>query len=156
MKMEMRAWRKEMKPHWEAMTEACLEKTEVTDLEANPEEIDSSRSIRKSLGKSPRWKLSRALKDRRALPAAKEMNPGRWWVPEEADFIHAVVNCRLCELVLALQLFVVQLCKSSVNPVNTPNSVYSHNHVTIFFLVTSNQHKVVITTFNMHFMGTFL
>jgi hypothetical protein len=36
MKEEMRAWRKEMKARREAMMEACREKTEATDLEANP------------------------------------------------------------------------------------------------------------------------
>jgi hypothetical protein len=37
--------------------EVCLEKMEATDLETNPEEIESSQSITKSLRKRPRWKL---------------------------------------------------------------------------------------------------
>lgn len=40
-KEEMRAWRKEMKARWEAMMEVCLEIIEATEVEANPEEIDS-------------------------------------------------------------------------------------------------------------------
>jgi hypothetical protein len=39
---EMRPWRKDMKSCQEAMMEPCLEKMEATDLEANPEEIESA------------------------------------------------------------------------------------------------------------------
>jgi hypothetical protein len=48
------------------------------------------------------------------------------------DFVCAVVNCRLLELAIALQLLVITTCKCSINPVANPNSVYSYSvHVTI-------------------------
>jgi hypothetical protein len=40
--------------------------------------------------------------------------------------MRAVVNCRVCELAIALQLLVVTICKCSVNPITNPNPVYSH------------------------------
>jgi hypothetical protein len=79
------------------MTEACLEKTVVTDSEANPEEIDSESEYQEVSKEESLVETIRALKDRRAPPAAEEMEPGRSWIPEEADFIRAVVNCRLCD-----------------------------------------------------------
>jgi hypothetical protein len=42
----------------EAMMEACPEKTEDTDLDANPEEIKSVVENQEVLMKRPQWKLS--------------------------------------------------------------------------------------------------
>jgi hypothetical protein len=42
----------------ESMMESCLEKTEATHLEGNPEEIVLSQSLRKSVRKRRRWKVS--------------------------------------------------------------------------------------------------
>jgi hypothetical protein len=48
------------------------------------------------------------------------------------DFVRAAVKCRVCELALALYLFLVTFCKSSINTITNPNPVYNHsNHVTI-------------------------
>jgi hypothetical protein len=44
------------------------------------------------------------------------------------NFVRALVNCRVCELALVLLLSVVTFCKSSINPVSNPNTVYSHTH----------------------------
>jgi hypothetical protein len=44
------------------------------------------------------------------------------------DFVCAVVNCRVCELALALWLFVVTFCKSWINPITNLNPVYNHTH----------------------------
>jgi hypothetical protein len=43
--------------------------------------------------------------------------------------VPAVVNCRMCELAIALQLLVVTGCvyKCSINPVTNPDSVYCHS-----------------------------
>jgi hypothetical protein len=35
----------------------------------------------------------------------------------------------VCELALAIQLLVVTICKWSINPINSPNPVYSHTHI---------------------------
>jgi hypothetical protein len=49
------------------------------------------------------------------------------------DLVHAVVNCRVCELVIAPYLLVITICKCSINPIINPNPVYSHSIcVTIF------------------------
>jgi hypothetical protein len=44
------------------------------------------------------------------------------------DLVRAVVDCRVCELVTALQLLVVTICKCSVNPITIPNPIYSHTN----------------------------
>jgi hypothetical protein len=49
---------------------------------------------------------------------------------EDTDWkglVRAVVNCRVCELTIVLQLLVVTICKWSINPVTNPNPVYSHS-----------------------------
>jgi hypothetical protein len=40
----------------------------------------------------------------------------------------AVVNCGVCELVIALWLLVVMICKWSTSLITNPNSVYSHSY----------------------------
>jgi hypothetical protein len=47
------------------------------------------------------------------------------------DLVRYVVNCRECELAIALELLVYMICNCSVNPITDPNLVYSHSHVTI-------------------------
>jgi hypothetical protein len=47
---------------------------------------------------------------------------------DTADLLRAVVNCRVCELPIALYLPVVTICKCSINPITNPNPVYSHTH----------------------------
>jgi hypothetical protein len=42
------------------------------------------------------------------------------------DFVRAVVNCRVCEKALALQLLVVTFCKSTIYPITNPNPIYGH------------------------------
>jgi hypothetical protein len=44
------------------------------------------------------------------------------------ELVRAAVSCRICELAIALQLFVVTNSKCSINPITNPNSVYSHTH----------------------------
>jgi hypothetical protein len=44
------------------------------------------------------------------------------------DLVHAVVNCRVCELAIALQLFIVMICRCSTNAITNPNPVYSHSY----------------------------
>jgi hypothetical protein len=43
--------------------------------------------------------------------------------------MQAVVNCSACELVTALELLVVTIFKSPVNPITNPNPVCSHSVV---------------------------
>jgi hypothetical protein len=38
-----------------------------------------------------------------------------------------VVNCRVCEIMIAPELIVVMGCKRSTNPFTIPNSIYSHS-----------------------------
>jgi hypothetical protein len=42
--------------------------------------------------------------------------------------LSTVVNCRLCELPIALELLVVTICKTSINPITNPNPVISHSY----------------------------
>jgi hypothetical protein len=44
------------------------------------------------------------------------------------DLGRAAVNCRECELAIALYLLIVTICKCSTNPITNPNPVYSHSH----------------------------
>jgi hypothetical protein len=51
---------------------------------------------------------------------------------EKTVCVCAVVNCRVCEIAIALELIVVTSCKRPVNPVINPNPIYSHCvHLTI-------------------------
>jgi hypothetical protein len=45
---------------------------------------------------------------------------------DDDDLVRATVNCKLCELVKRLQLLLKSSCKSSINPVTTPNPMFSH------------------------------
>jgi hypothetical protein len=48
------------------------------------------------------------------------------------DLVHAVVNCRVCESMIALELLVVMICKWSINSVYQSKShLYSLIHVTL-------------------------
>jgi hypothetical protein len=40
--------------------------------------------------------------------------------------MRAVVNCRVCELAIALWLILVTICKSPTHPIKNPNPVSSH------------------------------
>jgi hypothetical protein len=51
---------------------------------------------------------------------------------ETEDLVRAVVNCRVCELAIALKLLVVTICKCSVNPITNPNAVCSQSRDNIF------------------------
>jgi hypothetical protein len=42
------------------------------------------------------------------------------------DLISAVANSKVHDLAIALYLFVVMICKCSINPNTNPNTVYSH------------------------------
>jgi hypothetical protein len=44
------------------------------------------------------------------------------------DLVRAVVDCRLCELAIALELLRVAIFKSSINPITSPNHVYNHSN----------------------------
>jgi hypothetical protein len=44
------------------------------------------------------------------------------------DLVRAVVNCRVCEIAITLQLLVVTFRKSSINPITNSNPVYSHSY----------------------------
>jgi hypothetical protein len=46
----------------------------------------------------------------------------------EKNLVHAVVNGRLCELAVVLQLSVAVFCKSSINPITNLNRIYSHSY----------------------------
>jgi hypothetical protein len=52
----------------------------------------------------------------------------------EKTLYYAVVNCRMCELALALQLHVVMISKCSVNPITNPNPIYSHSYTWQYIL----------------------
>jgi hypothetical protein len=49
---------------------------------------------------------------------------------DREDLVRTVVNCRVCELVIPLQLFVVTRCvyKGAINPITNSNPVCSHFH----------------------------
>jgi hypothetical protein len=61
------------------------------------------------------------------------------------------VNCKVCELAIALQLFVVTSCvyKCSINQITNPNPVYSHintrNNI-FFWLVTYTRCQYRLST----------
>jgi hypothetical protein len=40
--------------------------------------------------------------------------------------MRAIVNCKVCELVIAVQFFVVTVCKCPINAVTIRNPVSSH------------------------------
>jgi hypothetical protein len=42
--------------------------------------------------------------------------------------VHILVDCRMCELSIALQLLVFTIYKCSINPIKKPNSVYSYSY----------------------------
>jgi hypothetical protein len=42
--------------------------------------------------------------------------------------INAVVNCRVCELAISLQLLIVTICDSSINLVTNTNSVCIYSY----------------------------
>jgi hypothetical protein len=48
---------------------------------------------------------------------------------DSEDLVHDVVNCRLCELAIALQLLMVMSCvfKCLINTITNPIPVYSHS-----------------------------
>jgi hypothetical protein len=45
---------------------------------------------------------------------------------DKEDLLHAVVNCRVHELVIMLyeELLVVTICKGSINPLTNQNPIY--------------------------------
>jgi hypothetical protein len=51
------------------------------------------------------------------------------------DLMFAVVICKVCRLAIVLKLFIVMSYKCSINPVNNPNPVSSHKHVTIYYQI---------------------
>jgi hypothetical protein len=53
----------------------------------------------------------------------------RWsYTADWEYFVRAVMNCRVCELTLALQLFLITFCKRLINPITNPNPVYGHSY----------------------------
>lgn len=46
------------------------------------------------------------------------------------DLVCAMVNCKVCTLAIALYLLVVTSQRISINPIISPNPVYSHKHIT--------------------------
>jgi hypothetical protein len=56
-------------------------------------------------------------------------SPGNeWWNIDWDGLLRAVVNCRACELAIALSLLVVTTCKCSVNPITNPTPYIVHIH----------------------------
>jgi hypothetical protein len=41
--------------------------------------------------------------------------------------VHAVANCRVCEIAAALELIIATSCKCPINPINNPDLVYSYS-----------------------------
>jgi hypothetical protein len=64
-------------------------------------------------------------------------------IKQTKDFVRAAVNYRMCELALALELFVIAFCKSSINPIINPNPIYSHTNKreNIFSPTTEANHE---------------
>jgi hypothetical protein len=56
------------------------------------------------------------------------------------DLVRAVVNCRVCESAIALQLLVVTIYKWSTNPITNPNPVYSHSYTWQYIYMYTWQH----------------
>jgi hypothetical protein len=52
----------------------------------------------------------------------------RWRGPAAVVNDRPVVNYKVCDLAIALYLFVVTICKYSINPITNLNSVYSHSY----------------------------
>jgi hypothetical protein len=61
-----------------------------------------------------------------ALEAVTRLQPVN--VQQTEELMHSVVNYRVGELAIALQLFVATFCKCLINPITHPNSVYSHSY----------------------------
>jgi hypothetical protein len=79
-----------------------------------------------------RWHLEEQEVCVRRPPVCEDMSLGTGERPlvKTADWeslVHAVVNCKMCELAIALQLLVVTICKCSINTITNPNPVYSHS-----------------------------
>jgi hypothetical protein len=55
--------------------------------------------------------------------------------------MRAVVNCRVCELAIALQLLVVTIHKRSINPIANPNPVCSQRDNTNDHGITILEHE---------------
>jgi hypothetical protein len=53
------------------------------------------------------------------------------------DFARAVLNWKVRELAIALQLFVVTFCTYSINPITNPNTVYSDSCTWIYDIETN-------------------
>jgi hypothetical protein len=78
--------------------------------------------------------------------SAKNRNPVKWILARKSlinilnntgpkvepcdtyDLVRAVVNCKECELAIALELVEVTISKCSINPSANPNTVYSHSY----------------------------
>jgi hypothetical protein len=81
--------------------------------------------------------------------------PGRRVVSTGEDtadwekLVHAVVNCRVCELVRVQQLLAVMICKCSINPTTNPNPIYSHSYTWQYYkkFYTQDGFKLVHNTF---------
>jgi hypothetical protein len=63
--------------------------------------------------------------------AVTGVNTAEWEV-----LVRAVVNCRVCELAITLQLCVVMICMCSINPITNPNPVCSHSYRWQYFHLT--------------------
>jgi hypothetical protein len=49
------------------------------------------------------------------------------------DLVRAVVNCRVCELAIALWLLVVTTCKCSINPIASQNPIDNHSYMRQYY-----------------------
>jgi hypothetical protein len=65
-----------------------------------------------------------------ALEAVTRRRPAR--IQQTENLVRAVVNYRVFELPLALLLFVVPFCKSSINKISNPNPACSHSYTCLF------------------------
>jgi hypothetical protein len=64
--------------------------------------------------------------------------------------VRAAVNCRICELALALELLIATISKCSIDPSTNPKPVYSHSH-TWQYSSPSEHH---ISFFSSRFIST--
>jgi hypothetical protein len=67
----------------------------------------------------------------RQLVAGKDVNmeaeESTLWEPLLGNIVKcAIVNCRVCELAIPLQLIVVTISKSPINLITNPNPMSSH------------------------------
>jgi hypothetical protein len=110
------SWRWHQEHHLKKVDEGRVE-SYIPVLSCRPLKFVQLQSLRQFqiLGQSPAGK--------NMSTEAENPSPGNdcWRHSRLRRICSAVVNCRVCELAIALQLLVVRMCKRQVNPITSSN-----------------------------------